>query len=1029
MGLTHSWSEFVLFLFALGLFLAAGGLTTALAITGLKRQFSEVQSNPLEFSCLEWILACVLAGLVVTSWVLLLTAELGVFRIRYWISLLLIYDLCLTGLLFHFKRKRGLTDFSWRVSWHRADVLIFLCAGAAFLVLNRPAEYVLTNRDPGEYVSIALRLADSGTLRIKDPDFVQFNTPAKEALFLSNPLREAPYPEILPGFYLLDPNQGILLPQFLSLFPLWLAVSFKLWRFGGLFGFNILCGVLGILLMIPLGQWLLGSRKAGFAASLLMMVNPAQLWISRSPFTEMLAQVLLLGGLWFLAMGMKKRVAGLISMAALLFGLSLFVRIDSYLLGIAAVIFWGGWLLLRPGATDQNQAEWQKGLNRFSIWFGVCAAYSLLHHSIFAFPYVRNVVSVLRPSFVAISALTILAGVAVVLAAVGSKVGQGYLRSIRITERLSVIKRLTMVLLLIAVAYGLFLRPYLPSAREIVDLPLPHEGQISLSNELNLIRLGWYLSPLGLGLALLGFLVLLNDLFDSRQRMLLPFFVIFVVFSGFYLFKSRAFPDNYWVIRRYIEITIPGCVLLILIALNWLSQALERRVRRRAATAFCGLLLVLVWAGEFQAVPGLWHQTELEGTLNQLGRLGSILKESDVILLPYGNTQDFLTGPLKSVFHKTVYNLASFEPGTKVFEELVGQWLGEGKRVFIAAGDDQTRMHSSRLAFVPRDRFYFQTPFMERQYDRLPRAMESLENLITVYEVRRRPPSGKSEPVTFDMDFHFGTKTKGFYPSEAGGESIRWSSAEASIELPGVPLTGEATLLLSARQMHPEGTSKGQVKLFLNDQFLGQSSFSPEPGIYRFSVPPGVLRETQTNTLRFLSDTFSPVALGISTDIRDLGFILDYLKLVTAAPAPRAENLFVDLGSASDIHQGILEGFYERVSGAYRWTAPRAILTLVPPVIPGAGKVLRIRAVKSCPEQQLRQFLTVTLNGTSLGEQELVGSGDQFKVYEFPIPSSLATHGIEQIGIVVEPAWNPQKSGRAADQRNLGCAIDWIKMD
>ncbi len=50
--------------------------------------------------------------------------------------------------------------------------------------------------------------------------------------------------------------------------------------------------------MIPLGRWLLNSRTTGFAASLLLMVNAGQIWMSRSPFSEILAQVLLLGGLW-----------------------------------------------------------------------------------------------------------------------------------------------------------------------------------------------------------------------------------------------------------------------------------------------------------------------------------------------------------------------------------------------------------------------------------------------------------------------------------------------------------------------------------------------------------------------------------------------------------------------------------------------------------------------------------------------------------------------------------------------------------
>ena len=179
-----------------------------------------------------------------------------------------------------------------------------------------------------------------------------------------------------------------------------------------------------------------------------------------------------------------------------------------------------------------------------------------------------------------------------------------------------------MVFLLGVFAYGLFIRPFLPSSREIVDLPPPHEGKISLSNEINLVRLSWYLTPLGLGLALLGALVVLNDLFEKKNEILIPFILVFAVFSGFYLYKSRAFPDNYWVIRRYIEIIIPGCVFLAAASLAWLSPILKKKIQRYGASAFCVLFFLLVWVGEFRAVPNLWRQTELTGTFRWIGEFG-----------------------------------------------------------------------------------------------------------------------------------------------------------------------------------------------------------------------------------------------------------------------------------------------------------------------------------------------------------------------------------------------------------------------
>ena len=66
------------------------------------------------------------------------------------------------------------------------------------------------------------------------------------------------------------------------------------------------------------------------------------------------------------------------------------------------------------------------------------------------------------------------------------------------------IKRVSLIFLLGVFAYGLFIRPFLPSSREIVDLPPPC-GQISF-----LMKSIWFEAqlvspPLGLGLALLHY--------------------------------------------------------------------------------------------------------------------------------------------------------------------------------------------------------------------------------------------------------------------------------------------------------------------------------------------------------------------------------------------------------------------------------------------------------------------------------------------------------------------------------------------
>ncbi len=88
-----------------------------------------------------------------------------------------------------------------------------------------------------------------------------------------------------------------------------------------------------------------------------------------------------------------------------------------------------------------------------------------------------------------------------------------------------------------------------------------------------------------------------------------------------------------------------------------------------------------------------------------------------------------------------------------------------------------------------------------------------------------------------------------------------------------------------------------------------------------------------------------------------------------------------------------------------------------------------MRAVKSCPDPGFKQYLKITLNGSLLGERELVGTGDQFAVYDFPIGPLPPVSGVAVIGISVVPPWNPNQAGASADRRTLGCAMDWIRIE
>jgi hypothetical protein len=1043
------WRDYALLTLFVFLFLLSGWSTWGLiwhssGSTGGGK--SKERIGP-ELSCLEGALACLLCSLAVTSVILLLTAQVGIFRIRFWLLLLAVYDL-VAVLFSHWKLTRSVPRpetqeplrggeprgsvyppfrlFSCR--FERNDLWALALAIFAFIAFNQPGEFVATNRDPGEYLNIAVKLAETGALRFQDPDFQEFSMPEKQTLFLKDPLDWAPFPEVLPGFYLVDASRGRLQPQFFPLYPLWLSLCFKLWRFGGAFLLNICLGTLSVLLLLPLGERIFKSRLVGLGAGVLLAANPAQVWLSRSPFSEVLVQVFLLGGLWLLGVGVRSRAAGALTLGGLLFGLSLFARVDSVLILPALS------LLLFCGEVDRKA---------FFLPLAACTAYATAHAFLFSFPYVENVLkTVWTGSFPWQLSVLVAALASVGLLFLSRRVhkssagapGRGIRGSDTQSPSPSSFRRFVATALLVVCtlvfAYGVFVRPHLSWARESVPLPEPHVGTVPLRNEINWVRLAWYLTPLGLGLALLGALSCIPRLVAREATPLIAFALILAALGGFYLYKSRAFPDNYWVVRRYIEIVIPGFLLLACLALSHFYGLLSRFVPRYGSGALSALVFLMTWVGEIHAIAPFWRERELAGTLRQMELLASLNQPADILLLEQGPFQEFFSTPLKAIFQKTVYSLASSRPDVLAFDRLLQRWLGEGKRVHLLASQEQTELQSRKIQFMPQHRFEFNTRVVEAPYERLPRSMIPLSYTLQVYNLELKKLMEPPKTVTLNMDFNFGFATKGFHAPETNPEreTFRWTSGSASLELP--PLKAERAILsLRLAQDFPEKLHPSPVGIRFNERLIAEPRLMPRLEVLRWEIGADLLNLHERNQLSFTSSTYSPAQLGNSEDQRELGIMVDGVKLQSAEPISTSNPLLLDLGSEGDALDADLAGFFGREPDSYRWTEAEAEVRLPVAVDTRTPLLLSLRAVKSCPDPGLRQWLSLSLDGAMLDKVELVGTGTQFLVYEFRLPQRPVPSGRSVIRLTVDPPWNPAQVGHSLDRRTLGCAVDWIRID
>lgn len=1045
MDFVPDWKDCSLLLQFAGLFGASGWLTYRLAMGRLQAPACSPSGRRADLfkSLISPVLLSTLCGLIVTSCFLMLSAQLGAARIRYLFVLLAVYSLvCLAWLL----KSRAL---QWRLpawrglrpGWGDLWLAGILLLGA--FTFERTAEYIASQRDPGEHANIAVRLAQEQSLRFSDPDFRNFDED-RQKLFLPVLLEKGSYLEAVPGFSLLDAETGDMLPQYLHLFPLWLSLAFKLWRFDGLFGFNVLLGLLSLLLVVALGIEVFRSRTVGLVASSLLCLNLGQIWLVRSPFSETLAQVLLLGGVWLLALALSRRQAGLGFLSGLVFGLSLMVRIDSVLAILAVSVF----LILarlRPAG--------RVGLPVRPVAAGLAigVAYSLAHIVLFAYPYVlailhnQGVLSFLDRQWRWLLALAMLATVA----AWSARRLMGSMRAWqdrRFPTSTSwgdpaARRRIVFVslsgLVLIAFAWGYFFRPMMDPGGNLLPLASFHQGFVPFYDELNLVRLGWYLSPLGLCLALLGSILVLRQVVLKGQVRPLLFLLLLAAFLLFYGYKSRAFPDNYWVIRRYAEVAIPAMLILAGLAMQRLYRMASlhprlgaRSAPRRFLLQACGLgVLTVMAATQTVAAWPFFRQGELGGTWTQMAALASRTREADVVLFEHGPAQQFFLGPLRNLFGQTVLPLAHYKPDPASFERVVGEFMADNRRVFLISCEEWTSLDSSRYRFEPRERFYFASSLVERTFERLPGKMQAVHYSLQIYEVKPRPQGGAKTYQALISHSNFGYASEGFHQSEFGadGNAYRWSRGDASVELSEID--GSYPAVLIARLARPDlgAATETPVRIRFNGQDLGEVELSPRFKDYKIPIGRSQLARGERNRVEFLSHSFNPSALGGREDARDLGFMLDCIKLQSLVPMGGARAYQVDFGAECDGTQRL--DFYPTEAGEYSWSGIAPSLVWPFPLDPLQNYRLVIRTVKSNPDPAFRQFLTVWVNGVKLDTRELIGVGDQFRNYAFPISPRAVDRQAPTIHIRVRPVWNPSLAGASLDYRNLGSAVQWIRIE
>ncbi|MCL4262181.1 MAG: hypothetical protein KJ069_03160 [Anaerolineae bacterium] len=639
-------------------------------------------------AALDWLekaFAALTAGLVIMGWAVVWLVEFGLYSLTLllgcWFGLTLLLALAaikrggLSPSLPVFNRR---SLFQGEGRWERPFLLLWLLVAGWLFV--RPHQYITGAGDAGVYVNLAAHIAQNGRLLVYDETLADLDPSLQTVVLrpIRNPVVESYF---LPAFYVTDVARGELTPQFYPLHPVWYAVAYGL---GGVQSVLRLTGLWALLASLAVYLFVRQISRWEVAALALvgLTLTAMQVWFARYPTSETLTQFLLWSGLLATAVWLSNRAPARLwaGLAGASLGSLFLVRIDTlFVLPILALVVVWQW------------RRRQAGLAWFAVPLMALVAHSLVHALWQSQPYFFDLYNY------AILSLTRGQGGLIAMMLVGGA-GLGlfayfYAPLVGLLEKY---RRPLLILLIIALAalavYGWFVRPY--TAPTLTYNDLFSAGELPRLDYENLLRLGWYLSPMGVWLGVAGICLLVWRVNWQTAVMLL----ITLFFTLFFIWTIRNNPTQIYAMRRYVPATLP---LFIVGAAYLLGSLFFRKplpvIRKPITdnglrlTAYglqaTAVLLTLLWLGSIAwSARGFISRVDYVGLPEQVAALAAQLDENAIILW---NDQsiiglgDQLGAPLKFQYgHEPLIlrNLEALDEITLV--NTIKGWQNSGRTVY-----------------------------------------------------------------------------------------------------------------------------------------------------------------------------------------------------------------------------------------------------------------------------------------------------------------------------------------------------------
>jgi hypothetical protein len=431
----------------------------------------------------------------------------------------------------------------------------------------------------------------------------------------------------------------------------------------------------------------------------------------------------------------------------------------------------------------------------------------------------------------------------------------------------------------------------------------------------NLVRLGWYLSPLGVLLGVIGFALWWRR---GLTRGSWLFLVVSLISALFFLRLAYGTTDltYIYILRRYMPVVYPAWSLAMAYAIVALARRPTTDDRRPTTRGIhrpssfvlhpssfvlrlASIALAVALLGFFVATNWpLYAHVEYQGALDQLAAVvGRYSFGANDVLLFRGegrDTPDLVVTPLKYTYGLDALAIRSDDPG-KYANDLaryVQHWQAQGRQVYLVLGPNGAvelpGMRPERLGPLA-----LHLPEFQQLRDQKPGGLQNFVFDFVVYRLTVSDAAPAPSAVAVD---DFAAQVRGFYhPEQIGGQSLAWTDGGALLRLPW-PRDGKPHTLiinLSPGATRPAKLGRAQACIAYRPEssfelvdlpFVGEQCVTLNDATiagYRFTIDPRGQPAPPTGTylLRIASPAWVPAQVDpAQIDQRNLGVLFGGLQ-------------------------------------------------------------------------------------------------------------------------------------------------------